>query len=366
MREFFMPIWSIAGAFTKRFFRDKVAMFFTFIFPLIFLVVFGGLFGGDNQPSFTIGLVNNSQTDFASDFISQLNEGEIFEVTEVESVDAATEQLGRGEFDVIVEVPTGFGEISGNRPTGELVAYYDEADQQLAQTFSAVMNSILDEINGQFVSTQKPLTLSTQTLQTSNLTQFDYTFSGLIGFTILSLSIFGMANGFPSDKKAGYLRRMRSTPLRVSQLLIATGLNYLLIGMISIAVMMFAGIVFFDFQMSDAWVSFILFSAISVIAMFSFGLAIGGWAKNEQQAAPLSNLIAFPLMFLSGVFFPRFLMPDWLQDVSYFLPLTPIIDGLRQIMTEGVTLLDLGSELALITAWAVVVYLIAIRIFRWE
>jgi ABC-2 type transport system permease protein len=105
---------------------------------------------------------------------------------------------------------------------------------------------------------------------------------------------------------------------------------------------------------------------LGIITMFGFGLAIGAWAKNENQAAPLTNLMSFPLMFLSGVFFPRFLMPEWLQSVTYYLPLTPIIDGLRLITAEGKSLLDIGPQIGLTALWAVVIYLIAIRLFRWQ
>src|SRR5690606_7228210 len=100
--------------------------------------------------------------------------------------------------------------------------------------------------------------------------------------------------------------------------------------------------------------------------LFGIGLAVGGWAKNENQAAPLAQLITFPMMFLSGVFFPVFLMPEWLQSITRFIPLTPIVDSIRLIVTEGQSIFELGPQLAIIGAWIVVVYVIAFRVFRWE
>ena len=122
----------------------------------------------------------------------------------------------------------------------------------------------------------------------------------------------------------------------------------------------------FGFQMNGNWLELLIFITLGILTMFGFGLAIGGWAKNENQSAALTNIVSFPLMFLSGVFFPRFLMPEWLQGITGFLPLTPIIDGLRMIMTEAKSLVDLGPELAVMGVWIVVIYVIAIKAFRWE
>lgn len=130
--------------------------------------------------------------------------------------------------------------------------------------------------------------------------------------------------------------------------------------------MMIVGIFLFNFDMRGDYISFSIFVLFGMAVMLGFGLAIGGWAKNENQSAPLTNLIAFPLMFLSGTFFPRFIMPEWLQNLTNYLPLTPVIDGIRYITTEGYTLLQLGPQLAVIAVWGVVIYAIAIRVFRWE
>jgi ABC-2 type transport system permease protein len=72
------------------------------------------------------------------------------------------------------------------------------------------------------------------------------------------------------------------------------------------------------------------------------------------------------MLFLSGTFFPRFAMPEWLQQISTFLPLTPIIDGVRLLTTQGAHLVDIGPQLALMAVWAIVIYAVAFKVFRWE
>jgi ABC-2 type transport system permease protein len=100
--------------------------------------------------------------------------------------------------------------------------------------------------------------------------------------------------------------------------------------------------------------------------ILGIGLAIGGWARNERQAAPLGNIVVFPMMFLSGTFFPRFLMPEWLQNITAYIPLTPVIDGIRLIANEGKGLLDILPQVGLVCGWGIIVYIIAFRVFRWE
>lgn len=100
--------------------------------------------------------------------------------------------------------------------------------------------------------------------------------------------------------------------------------------------------------------------------VLGIGLALGGWAKNERQVAPLGNIIVFPMMFLTGVFFPRYLMPQWLQGITTYMPLTPVIDGARLIATEGKSLFDIGSQLGIMAVWTIIIYVIAFRVFRWE
>lgn len=368
MKAYISTTLALCKALSLRFVRDPVALFFTFLFPLLFLLVFGALNRGGNDISFDVAVINRSQTSFSQEFVKGLDKNEGLKIQkDVTSLEDAKEKMGRGELDSILELPKDFGAPDANQiPSGQIAVYYEEANPQTGQTLASVMQSALDKTNKELTGHTDPLTVTPKATKTANLTRFDYIFAGLIGFTALSLGIFGMANGFPVEKRSGRLRRLRATPLKASQLILATALEYLAIGVASIAMMFVVGMLVFDFNMRGDYLSFSLFTIIGIFLMFGFGLAIGGWAKNENQAAPLSNLVAFPLMFLSGVFFPRFLMPDWLAGITDYLPLTPVIDGIRYITTEGRTILELGPELLIIGIWTLVIYVLAVKLFRWE
>ena len=164
----------------------------------------------------------------------------------------------------------------------------------------------------------------------------------------------------------GILRRLSTTPLKVWQYFLSTMIGQAIIGMISLSLMFVVAIYLFDLKIVGNMFELAGFIILSIITILGIGLALGGWAKNERQVAPLSNIVTFPMMFLSGTFFPRFLMPEWLQNISSILPLTPVIDGIRLITTEGRNYIDIMPQLGLILVWMVIIYAIAFKVFRWE
>jgi ABC-2 type transport system permease protein len=138
------------------------------------------------------------------------------------------------------------------------------------------------------------------------------------------------------------------------------------VGMLSLGLMYAVAMMLFDLHIAGNLLELLIFLVFSLLVILGIGLAIGGWAKNERQAAPLANIVVFPMMFLSGTFFPRYGLPVWLQNLTDFFPLTPVIDGARLITTEGLHLTQIGAQLGIMAFWLIVVYAVAFRVFRWE
>lgn len=369
MKKKLFTVYTFARVNTRRFFRDKTAIFFTVMFPLIFLFVFGGIFGGSNDTSFKVALINNSESEFAQTYEKQAIKSKLLNVDEaITTVDQADEKMSRSEIDATIILPSDFGAVKEGEqtPSGTAKVVYVQNNEQAGQTLTSILEGQFKQINSQFVTIQEPFTVSSQQTQNESLSRFDYTFAGLLGFSIIGIGIFGPINVFPELKKQGILRRFHTTTLRVWQYFTATMASQAVIGMVSVVVQFAVAITIFNLNVVGNYFELAIFLILSIVTILGIGLAVGGWAKNERQAAPLANLIVFPMMFLSGTFFPRFLMPEWLQNASGLLPLTPVIDGIRLIATEGKHLTQIGPQLGLLVAWMIIVYVIAFRVFRWE
>jgi ABC-2 type transport system permease protein len=355
---------------TRRFFRDKTAIFFTVAFPLIFLFVFGGIFGKSNGTSFKVAIINRSDSSIAKQFVEDADKSKILKVDKDASTEAkATEKMTRGQLDATIVLPEGFGERKTSQPypTGKAEIQFTQNNAQAATAITSFLEADqFKTINDQFVKTELPFQAEAKQTNAHSLSQFDYTFAGLLGFSIIGMGIFGPISVFPELKKQGILRRFHTTPLRVWQYFLSTMLSQALIGLFGLAIQFAVAMTVFNLNVVGNPALLAVWLVLSIIMILGIGLAVGGWARNERQAAPLANIIVFPMMFLSGTFFPRFLMPEWLQNVTNFLPLTPVIDGIRLIATEGRGLMEILPQLGLVGGWLIIVYIIAFRVFRWE
>lgn len=354
---------------TKRFFRDRLALFFGILFPLIFLFVFGSLFGkSSTSVTFNVAIVNQSNTAIAKQYVQQAKATKYLKIDPtVSTLQSAETKMVSGQLDATLLLPSNFGKVSNdNAPTGQLEVYYTENDATAGQTLVAVLQSEFQTINARYVKVSTPFSVGSQQLNKDSLTEFDYTFSGLLGFSIVGMGIFGPINVFPELKKQGILRRLHTTPIRVWQYFTATMASQAIIGLVSLTIMFITAMSVFHLKVVGNYLEIALFLIFSIIMILGIGLAIGGWAKNERQAAPLSNIIVFPMLFLSGTFFPRYAMPIWLQHATNYLPLTPVIDGVRLLATAGDNLTQIGPQLGLMAIWTIIIYAIAFRAFQWE
>jgi ABC-2 type transport system permease protein len=367
MKNYLSPIVTFTKFNLLRFFRDKIYIFFMLIMPAMFLIIFGMIYGNDFS-SFNVAIFDDSQSEIAHSVVESVTaEDGILTRVDVEDMHDAEDRLIRGEISAIVTLPADFGQpLENGLPSGQFEVIYSQSGAQAGQAISALLGGISSELNRQITGQPPQFTVSSEPLNRDGLTNFDYVFAGLLGYTVLTIGVMGLSNVLPADKESGATKRLRATSAKASQLILGYALTFLVIGVLALAIMIALGVLVFDFNMRGSWLTFGVFTAFSTMMMMGFGLTVGGWAKNEAQASAASNMLLFPMMFLSGVFFPLFLMPEFVQTIARFVPLTPIVDGIRLIITENFSLIDVAPQIGIIAVWTVVIYTLAIKTFKWE
>lgn len=336
--------------------------------PVMLLLVFGAFLSNTSNITLRTAIINQSNHAFAEEFEQGLRDTEIIEATEDElTLNEARDRMQNSELDTIIELPETFGiPTEEGLPTGAVKYYVDEANQQSSQLVGSVISAIVDGYNDNLVDVTLPLVAEPASINVNEVQPIAWVYAMFTGMAVLMVGIFGVGSLLPADKKAKILRRMHVTPLKPSQVSIGLMLAFAAIGIIMVLIMTALAMLLFNMEIKGDYLTLGVFILIGLIGMLGFGLAIGGVAKNSTQADVAGQVIFLGSLALGGVWFPIAMLPEYLQAIVNFMPLTPIIEGLRYIVSDGATLFDLGPQLMVMGIWILIVYIVGFRTFRWE
>jgi len=351
--------WALFVASVRMFVRNRAAVFFSLFLPLIIMLIFGVL-NFEGGTTIQLGLVDDADTEMSRSLVSAIAEVESFEVTTGDS-DEMQADLKSGDLEIALVIPAGWGHGGDVQP---LTAFAASGARQDAQVGALILNSIVFRFAAGSIDLPAVMVVVKQ-VAARDLGYIDFLVPGIVGMTVMQLGLFSVAFGFVQLKRTGALRRLFATPTSPVYFLGAQVASRLIIASFQVAILFGVGI-WFGLQMFGDYASLAVIVLLGSVIFLAVGFAIAGWAKNEDQAAPVANLVSLPMMFLSGVFFPRDAMPDFLASVTGYMPLTYVNEALRAIVNDGAGLASLGPQLLGMGVWAVITFVLAVRLFRWE
>jgi ABC-2 type transport system permease protein len=243
---------------------------------------------------------------------------------------------------------------------------FNSAKPQSGQIANLAIVEIVSNLDRQLTHSPSVLNVKSEGVTTHGLGYFDFILPGILSMTIMQLGIFGVAFSFVAMKASGALRRIQATPVHPVYFVLAQACVRLLVTLATASLLLLFGTYFFGFHMVGSYISFAIVCIVGILIFLGIGFGIAGWARDETQVAPVANLIQLPMLLLSGIFFPRDGFPMWLKSVTDYFPLTYVSHSLRKIANEGVSLVELPNDVIGMSVWLVVVYIVAVRLFRWE
>jgi len=352
----------------KSYVRDRAALFWTLAFPLIFIFMFGFIFQGGGGGGLTFGWVDDDASPESAQLhtaFTALRSNELVELTEAE----ARAQMQDGEVDAVIVVPDGYGEAitagtagSATAPAS-LTVITDPSRADLAGSVYQAVGAVLGVVN---LGGRPPLVVpDPQTIQTENLNFISYFVPSMLGLSVMQVGIFA-AIPLVADREKLILKRLAATPLRRWQLVGSNVLMRLLIAMVQAVIIVAVGVVFFGVEVTGSIAAVAFFVILGALAFLALGYVVASFAATEDAANGMTSVIQFPMMFLSGTFFPIDEMPDVLQGIARIIPLTYLSDALRQVMVSGAAFAPLYVCAAVLLGWLVVCFGIAAVKFRWQ
>jgi len=349
----------------KEFVRDRMAMFWTLAFPVFFIVLFGVVFSGDTSTTFDVGVAVEDQGSLGAALGKVFGKVDAFKVTEG-TRDELLAKLKKGDLRVVIVVPDGLTSAVTGGQTANVEVYYDPANQTTGQVVLTIVEKVVESFDQQI--TQRPTLLAVKPVSVASeqLRNFDFLLPGILGMALMQLGLFGTAPALVQLREQQVLRRLGATPLPRTTLLAAQVLHRLTIGLAQTLIIILVGRLIFKFQIIGNMALLAGFVLLGALMFVALGYLISGLAKTQESVIGISQLINFPMMFLSGLFFPVDFMPAWIRPVVTAMPLTYLADALRQIMVGATPVYSLWVDLGVLAAWLVVSAALAVRFFRWE
>jgi ABC transporter DrrB family efflux protein len=207
---------------------------------------------------------------------------------------------------------------------------------------------------------------SQQAVSGAPIRYVDQLVPGVIAMNVMFGAVFGVGWVLVRYRKNGVLKRMKATPVSAFLFVSAQGVSRFLIVLSTSVLVYFGTNLFLHFRMDGSYLDLLLLLALGILSMIALGLAFATRLKSEEVANGLLNLVTFPMMLFSGVFFSLEGTPQILQNVAQFLPLTHFIQAARGIMLQGWGLAQITPDLLFLGGFTAVCLALAAWLFKWE
>ncbi|MDQ1362817.1 MAG: type transport system permease protein, partial [Pseudomonadota bacterium] len=194
----------------------------------------------------------------------------------------------------------------------------------------------------------------------------DWLIPGVLGMNMMFSALYGVGYVIVRYRKNGVLKRLKATPLNALEFLGAQLVSRLWLILAVVTVVYFGTHVFVDFVMHGHYLHLLAVFALGAFSMICLGLVIAARLRSEELADGLLNLVSWPMMFLSGVWFSLDGLHPWVQKLAQLFPLTHVTGAARAIMLDGAGLIDVGGHLAILAVMSLIFLLLGAFLFRWE
>ncbi len=330
---------AILHARNMEFIRDSSALGWNILFPLLLVFGFAALFSGEPKPLFKVGVMGDTA-------MLRGPEREFFDTRyvqfiSVEDRDRAVSKVDHFQLDMLIDVRSGMRYwINENSPNGYVL------ERMLRGSGGAKYERIV--------------------LRGREIRYVDWVVPGILAVNMMFSCLFGVGYVIVRYRKNGFLKRLKATPLNPFEFLSAQMVSRLILIQF-ITVFVYAGCnVFIHFQMRGSYINLFFVSLLGAVCLISLGLLISSRLASEELAGGILNLITWPMMLLSGVWFSLEGTNPLVRKIAPFFPLTHIVDSARAVMTEGAGLADIAPQLLILSIMSAVFLAIGSLIFKWE
>lgn len=359
---------AISKASLRAIFRSPSAVVFGFAFPFVFILVFG--FMGNNGSMSSYKVAVNNHADTTNDLYKAFAENKQVRLKRYTDTASLNDDLQKGKIAGIINIQKNADSIPPYIFTMKSASSSNDKWPELKALAESIINNVSNRhYPGRRTYAQFDFNYEKDIAQIRQYKTIDFILPGQLGFSLLASGVFGVAFTFFSLRNTLVLKRFFATPISRTFIIMGEMLSRVLFQLLTAFVIILAGKYLFGFTLIHGAVTFINMLILSFIGLFvfmGFGFIVSSVAKNESTIPPFANLITLPQFLIGGTFFPIAVFPVWLQWIARIMPLTHLNNALRAVAFEGSTLWQVRGEIGILLIWGIVIYTVAIKVFKWE
>jgi ABC-2 type transport system permease protein len=373
-------------------YRNRLGLVLLVLMPLFMMVMVGFIYpsNGISASNLPVALVNEdagygNSTIASQTFITGLqqinNRTSMITLSNATSESDIKSMVQKGDIEGGIVIPSNFTESILNGEQGTLIIITDQSNPQISATIQAVLSAVFDQM-GTMLAQQnvqrlnptvnasnslaivKPYNVQTEGVVPGTPSYFDFIAPGIMAMTVMMSVMTGLPVAISQEKEVGTLDGMMVAPINRLSIILGKTLGQTARGLLQGVIILVMAAVLFHVAIQG---SILLVFALLLLGVFSFvglGIVITSFAKDQETAQMMMMTLMFPMMFLSGVFFPIQQMPWYMQDISRVLPLTYASQALRKVMVLGAGIPDITTELTIMIVFGAIMTAIAVPVFR--
>ncbi len=354
----------------KSFYRETTAVFFRIAFPVLLILVFGTIFMNQDNVRFDFFVQDLDQTDMSAELIRTLDLSENFTIIPVDPALDASQYAKDNKLNLVVVIPKGYKHSLIRRMTRNdlddpvTVTYIYDPSSTAVDTKMQILNVVFAEINQTISDTPAFITSEKSSILDRDYRFIDFFVPGIIAMTVMTASLLGAVNVNAELRQKGVIKKLSTTPITHTDWILSNVLYQVLLSVISTASILLVSYTVFNVRLQlNLWLP--IFVVLDVFAFVGIGMILTRVAKEAESAAAAANAIMFPMMFLSGTFFPVEMMPGFLQTFSRILPLYYVNEGLRASMIFTDNMLAMNYAV-IVGIFAAIMFVLGLITTKWE
>ncbi len=330
---------AVLHARNMEFIRDRSSLGWNILFPLLLVAGFAFVFSGEPKDLYKVGVLGGSSrlTAVEADFFKT----KYIQFIPLDDLAKGIDKVDHFQLDLLVNLGADRRYwVNANSPNGYILERLLKAEGRTAYRKEIVTGKEIRYV--------------------------DWVVPGILAMNMMFSCLFGVGYTIVRYRKNGFLKRLKATPLQPFEFLLAQMVSRLFL-IQTITVLVYAGCnAFIHFQMRGSYANLFLISLAGSVCLISLGLLVAARLSSEELAGGLLNILTWPMMLLSGVWFSLEGANPVVRQLAQFLPLTHVVDGARAIMTEGAGFAQVLPELSILLVMSAVFLLVGSLIFRWE